>query len=73
MIERRKSPQPSNPGPFRLYTLQEVAAIFHVPLSTVRFWRTIGKIKVVKPGRHPLVLESHLFEVLGLAEADHHA
>src|SRR5207237_75379 len=61
MVERRTA--------LRLLTLQEVARFCRVPLSTVRFWRTMGKIKVIKPGRHPLVLASHLFEFLGITDA----
>ena len=59
MIERRKTPQP-NATPFRLYTLQEVAIIFHAPLATVRFWRSVGKITVVKIGRKALVTHDDL-------------
>jgi hypothetical protein len=63
MIERRKVPQPS-PTPFRLYTLQEVAAIFHVPLATVRFWRSMRRMPVIKVGRKALVEHMDLLALI---------
>jgi hypothetical protein len=55
MIERRKFPQPASVAPCRLYTLQEVAEIFHVPVATVRFWRSMRRMPIVKIGRKALV------------------
>ena len=63
MIERRKNPQP-NATPFRLYTLQEVADIFHCPVATVRFWRSMRRMPVVKIGRKALVEHADLLALI---------
>ena len=51
--------------PIRLYTLQDVAEICHVPLATVRYWRSMRKMTIVKIGRKALVEHDDL---LGLIE-----
>ena len=53
----------------RLYTLLEVAERLRVPLNTVRFWRSCGCLKVIKVGRHPLVLESDLVALVDAGRA----
>jgi len=55
--------------PLKFLTLQEAADLLRVPVATIRYWRTVGKIKVVKPGRHPLVLQQQLLKDLGLDQA----
>ena len=54
----------------KLYTLQEIAEICHVPLATARYWRSMRKFKVIKVGRKALVLEEDLFKWLGVEEQD---
>lgn len=39
-------------------TYDQVAQRLHVPVTTVRFWVTAGKLPAFKPGRHPLIRES---------------
>ena len=64
MIERRKNPQPVSSNPCRLYTLQEVADIFHVPVATVRFWRSMRRMPIVKIGRKALVEHMDLLALI---------
>lgn len=52
----------------KLFTLDEVAELCHVPVGTVRYWRSMGKLKVIKPGRCPLVLEEDLLMFLGITQ-----
>jgi hypothetical protein len=63
MIERRKSVQAIS-APLRLYTLQEVAQFFHVPLATVRFWRSMRRMPIVKIGRKALVEHADLLALI---------
>ena len=51
----------------KLMTLTEVADLCRVSLSTVRYWKVMGRLKTLKVGKHPLVLQGDLFEFLGLA------
>ena len=46
--------------PIQLHTLKEVAEICRVPLATVRYWRSMRRIKVIKLGKHPLVSHKDL-------------
>ena len=62
MIERRKSLQ-IIAAP-RLYTLQDLAEYFHVPLATVRFWRSMRRFPVVKVGRKALVEHGDLLALV---------
>jgi excisionase family DNA binding protein len=48
----------------KLHTLQEVADICRVPLATVRYWRSMRRIRVIKLGKHPLVSHEDLLAFL---------
>jgi len=52
--------------PGDLLTLQEAAAVAHVPLETMRYWTRFRGLKTIKPGRRRmvrrLVLEAFLDE-----------
>ena len=48
----------------QLFLVEEVAAICRVPISTVRHWILIGKLKSIRPGRRRLVRQSDLEEFL---------
>jgi hypothetical protein len=50
--------------PIRLYTFQDVAEICHVPLATVRYWRSMRKLPVVKIGRKALVEHKDLLSLI---------
>jgi len=39
-------------------TYDQVAERLHVPVATVRYWVSVGKITAFKPGRHPLVKQT---------------
>jgi hypothetical protein len=47
-------------------TLPEVADFCRVSLSTVRYWKVMGKLKTLKVGKHPLVIQRDLFDFMGL-------
>jgi excisionase family DNA binding protein len=55
---------------FKLFTLEEVATITHSSLATVRYWRATGRLRVTKPGRHPLVTAAELARFLGMEPAE---
>ena len=41
-------------------TFAQVAARLHVPVASVRYWVSVGKLAAFKPGRHPLIREDDL-------------
>jgi hypothetical protein len=61
-VERRRTQN-------RLLTESEAAKIARTTLNTVRYWRQTGRIAFIKPGRHPLIWASVLFNFLGKPES----
>jgi hypothetical protein len=41
-------------------TTQEVADHFRVPAATVRYWKHVGKLKGIRPGRRTLYAVSEI-------------
>lgn len=50
----------------KFMTLAEVAALLRVSLKTVQRWRMMRQIRVHKAGRRVLVVESQLYQDLGM-------
>lgn len=48
----------TNEKEFRLYTLEEVANIFKVPVRSIYYYIQTGKLDAVKVGKHWRVPES---------------
>ncbi len=48
----------------KLLTELEAAEIARVGKATIRYWRQIGKLPFIKPGRHPLIIQSELLKFL---------
>lgn len=51
-------------------TFDQIADRLHVPLKTVRYWVSAGKLNAFKPGRHPLVREDELLAFIENAALD---
>lgn len=44
----------------KYWFIEEVAADFRVPISTVRHWIATGKLRSVRPGRRRLIRDDDL-------------
>jgi excisionase family DNA binding protein len=49
-------------------TVSEAADAMRVPLATMRFWLTTGKIRGFKPGRHVLIKSADLAALVEASE-----
>lgn len=50
----------------KFLTLQEAADLLRISLKTLQRWRMLRQIRVFKAGRRVLVVESQLYEDLGI-------
>jgi excisionase family DNA binding protein len=54
----------------KFVTFDQAAERLLVPLKTVRYWVSAGKLKAYKPGRHPLIREDDLLAFVENAALD---
>ena len=50
------------------YTLAEVAEICRVPVASVKYWKSTGRLRAIKIGKHPLVSHGELLRITGTGE-----
>ena len=51
-----------------LLTLAEAGELVRTPVATLRMWIWQGRIQAFKPGKHPLLRESDLLELVEQSE-----
>ncbi len=51
-----------------LLTFQEVAGTCRASVATVKYWVAMGKMRVVKLGKHPLIEKEELIRFIGTAK-----